>query len=79
MLTSPHSFRLVELGCGRQYDNRGLSVNTFSVDFGHIPYPLRISSAKLASFAGGYSHSILLAYFKRRDERGAVELVINEH
>jgi hypothetical protein len=50
----------------------------FSVDFRHIHYPVRISSAKLASFAGGYSHLILKGYFKRRDERSAVELVINE-
>jgi hypothetical protein len=78
MLTSPNSFRLVELGSGRQYGNRGLSVSTFSVDFRHIHYRVRISSAKRAGFACGYSHLILLGYFKRQDERGAVELVINE-
>ena len=57
----------------------GLSFGTFSVDFRHMHYPPRISSAKLAGFAGGDRHLILLGYFKRRDERGAFELVINEH
>jgi hypothetical protein len=55
-----------------------LTVSTFNGDFRHIHHPLRISSAKLASFAGRDNALILLEYFNHRDELGAVELVINE-